>query len=77
MSTGGASYLLSIERGGMGDMVVSPEFAGRMAWREGGDHPPLQEQKAGREKEKRKMKMVIDWLRILSPSPSCIAESRA
>ena len=59
----------------MGDMVVSPEFAGRMAWRgEGGPH--LQEQ-AGREKEKRKMKMVNDRPQILSPSPSCIAESRA
>ena len=60
----------------MGDMVVSPEFAGRMAWRGEGE-PPLQEQKAGREKEKRKMKMVNDRPQILSPSPSCIAESRA
>ena len=76
MSTGGASYLLSIERGGMGDMVVSPEFAGRMACRGEGEPRPLQEQ-AGREKEKRKMKMVNDRPQILSPSPSCIAESRA
>ena len=52
MSTGGASYLLSIERGGMDGMVVSPEFrAGRTARRE--DEPP-KEQKAGGRRKKEK-----------------------